>query len=526
MTPAQRKPLTVVALLLTVVLIAGCAGTLEDLGNLMGKQRKYYDAAKEASAGGRYYEAAINAVEALKVKPDYADAKILLASVASRAYGEKLGAAQEMEKGSASQALDAYQSLKRFTDVVAEYGANVNTLDYESKFRELETRVRTVKAADAEKAYAEAETAFEARRYDDAIGAYRRAAGFAAGYKDATDKIAESYYRMGLALLDSKQYRAAAERFKKAASERASYKDSQARAARIHVALGNFFLRSGNPRKAVEEYQTASSLAPNLPEIGPGLERARREATRRLAVVGISNKTGRNIEGISVEDFIGDELFSVLQQRKSQFIELYTRTELDAVMKELKFNISDLADKQTAPELGKLKGASYVVVGKITQVSYKPIPLTRQRRSATYEVPIYQQYTEYDKRGRAQQRTRHAGNQTKHAEYDEYAWKTEVIFSGSISVFDVTTGKQVTHRNFSQEDARGGRWADNLNPADAKSSLSKDTQQLFANSRGVESADAMAKRVIRAMAIDLVGTILGALDHAPDAQDPPQLAGF
>ncbi|MBM4442989.1 MAG: hypothetical protein FJ027_21470 [Candidatus Rokubacteria bacterium] len=36
-------------LALITLVLAGCAGAMDDLGNLLGRQRKFYDAAKEAA---------------------------------------------------------------------------------------------------------------------------------------------------------------------------------------------------------------------------------------------------------------------------------------------------------------------------------------------------------------------------------------------------------------------------------------------------------------------------------------------
>jgi tetratricopeptide (TPR) repeat protein len=481
------------------LMLAGCAGAIDDPGNLLGRQRKFYDAAKEAAAAGRYMDSALNCVEALRVKADYADAKILLGSVAPRAYAERLTTAREAEAASAALALERYRELKRFTDLVAGFGVPITTVDYERKFIELEERVRSVKAGDAERAFLEAEGHFAAKRYHDAIAAYRRALGFVANYKDAGDKIAESHYRLGADLLAVKQYRSAADAFKKAIAERPGYKDAQARAGRVHAALGQYFLRNGYPRQALLEFQTADELSPGLAGVAGAIDRARAEAVRRLAVAGISNRTGQNVEGIAIEDFIADEMYSTLQKKKSQFIEMYERSRLNDVLAEHKFTLTDLVDRQTVPELGKLRGVNYIVVGKITQVSHKSSGLVRRTLQTAYEEPVYQQVTQYDKKGRARTYNQLAGYRTQHVRYEEVSWGTQIAFAGSISVFDVKTGKLVTSKNFTQRDAKGGRWAENLSQPSAMAQLSDEVKQAFKAPRGVESADVMAKRLIRTM---------------------------
>jgi len=63
----------------------GCVG-VEQMLRDAAVERKFYEAAEKSQSQGRYFDAAMNAIEALKAKPDYADAKILLRVVAPRAY--------------------------------------------------------------------------------------------------------------------------------------------------------------------------------------------------------------------------------------------------------------------------------------------------------------------------------------------------------------------------------------------------------------------------------------------------------
>lgn len=508
--------------LLLFGLTAGCGG-LDDLGNLMGKQRKFYDAAKEDAAAGRSYDAAMHAIEALKIKADYADAKILLRQVTPRAYEGLVSAAQQAERDNPVLGLQKYRDLKSFTETVRQYGVELVALDYDSKFRELEARIRQVNATGAEKAYLEGEGLFEARQYEAAVAAYRRALELTPDYKEAKERIGESLYRVAMRDLEAKRYRPAAEGFKQVLGERPGYKDAQVTAARIHAAFGSYFLKAGYPRNALEEFQEALRLAPDLPGVARAAEETKRAAVRRIAVLGLSNKTGQNVEGIAVEDYISDEFLSDLQRRKSQFFEVYDRARLDLLMKELKLGLSDLVDKTSVPEVGKLKGVEYLVVGKLTQVSQRKVEPQRRRQATSYDVQLWREETYHDKNGRAQRRSTPAGTERRQVSYDEIAWSTEVAFAGSIDVLAVSTAKVAVSKNFTQRDARSGRWAENLSDPKVKSRLAAEIRQLLDAPRQYEAADVMAKRVIRTMVGDLVGSILGELDRKPAVEDPAEL---
>ncbi len=500
---------------------AGCVGaSLDDVANLFGKQRKFYDAAKEANADGRYYDAAMNLIEALKIKPDYADAKILLREVTPRAYQQRLAAVKEIEKTNPGQALEQYQGLKQFTNELAEFGVSIPAIDFNPKFEELELRIKNVKAADAEKAYADAGELFRKNQYDGAINGYRKALEFIPDYRDSKERIAECYYRLAMADLSRRQYRMAVEGFKKAEAERPAYKDSRLKAAKIYMALGSYFLQQGYGRNAVVDFEEAKKLEPNLPNIAPRIEQGRRLAVKRVAVVGVANRTGQKIEGMAVEDFIGDEIFDELQRRKSQFIEVYARTQLDAVVGELKFGLHDLVDKSSAAEVGKLKGVNYVVMGKITQVTERKAGPVVRRNQTSFRVPVYQPVTRNDRRGRPFTVQQHIGDRTEYVQYDEVSWSREIAFAGSISVLEVETGKILVSRNFNKRESAGGRWAENLSLPEARERLAPEIRQLFDAPRRAESADAMAKRVINALAQELVSATLENVDRTPNVPDP------
>jgi tetratricopeptide (TPR) repeat protein len=511
--------------LVIVVVLAGCAGAMDDVANRMGPQGKYYDAAKEAAAAGRNYDAAVQAMEALRIKVDYIDAKILLRQVAPKAYEERLTVVRQTEQTNVAQALEQYKELKRFTDAVGQQGVPVATVDYDGKFRELEGRISQVKTAEASKMFAEAEAFFQSGQCSQAIPAYRRVLELTPGEGVAKERIAECLYRGAVADLQGKRYRKAAEGFKEAAVERPGYKDSQVRAGRIYAALGAYFLKAGHSRNALVELEAANRLAPDTPRLKMDLEAAQREAVKRLAVAGMVNKSGQRIEGIALEDFITDELQAELQRKKSPYVELYDRSQLEAVLKEQKLNLSELVDKATAQQLGKLKGVGYVILGKLTQVSQKRAGPSKTVRAGNYQTQEYRTESYVDNRGRRQTRNVPAGTRQHNFSWEEVNWASEVAFVGSVNVLKVETAKIVTASNFSKKENIGGHWAENLSDPNAKGALSSEVRKLFDAPKGSESLDTITKRVATALVAELAGSILSELDQTPAVADPAQLAG-
>ncbi len=295
-----------------------------------------------------------------------------------------------------------------------------------------------------------------------------------------------------------------------------NYRDNRTRAARIHLALGNYFLAQGYPRNAVLEYEAAESMLPGYPGVRSELEAASSRAHERIAVVGISNRTANNIEGVAVEEFITNGILEKLQQKKSQFLDVYTRTQFEAFLAERGLGLKDLMDQTTAPELGKLRGVRYLVTGRITRVSQKKGAPVRMRRETSSQVPVEQMVTEYDRAGRAHTYPKQVGTRVQTIQYNETTWSAEITIGGLLEVLDVQTGKIVARRSFDKVESGGGRWAENPSIPEAQSQRSPEVQTLLLAS----SPAAIAKRAMDTLTDELVSAILEKIDGVPSVPDP------
>ena len=500
-----------------VVALAGCA------------EKKVSDAPKAAVPSIQPCDAAVNAMEALRAKataketPQEAGGQpVLLSAEVLRArnllwreghkcYEQRLGEILAIESNNRHKAVEDYESLKSFVGSLRMFEVGFPAIDFD-------TRIAELKQIDigAAEAYAAAEAARQALRCQEGIPLYRRSLDLVANYKDARQRIAECHYELAAAAMGKLRYREAAQHFRMAAQAEPDYRDSRMRAARLHLALGNYFLAQGYPRNAVVEYEAAESIYPNVPGVRSQLEAARGKGLEGIAVAGISNRAGNTIEGMAVERIIADGIFDTLLQKKSPFLQLVTRTQLEAALSGIGLGLRDVIDRSAVPGLEKLRGVKYMVTGSLMRVSQKKGGPVRTRRETSVQVPVYQTVTESDRTGRAHSSQKQVGTRTQRVQYDEIAWSAEIAVAVSVDVLDVQTGKVVLSRNFDKRESGGGHWAENPSLPEAQSQLSAELQSLLQ----ATSTDAIARRALEGLTDELVTAILEKIDVGPSVPDP------
>jgi tetratricopeptide (TPR) repeat protein len=484
-----------------VAIVVGSAGCAE---------KKISEAPKEVAVKLDPCEAATSAMTALQSKANAAAgkngpvatpeqpvllpaevlrARNLLRREAPKCYEQRLLQIRAVENSDRQKAVEDYESLKAFVGALRAGGIEFPVIDFDAKIAEL-------KGIDtgAEEAYAAAEAALQGGRCQEAIPLYRRSLELVANYRDARRRLADCHYELAAGALQSRLYRQAAQEFLTAEEYQPNYRDSRVRAARIHFALGNYFLSLGFPRNAVLEFEAAESVLPDFPQVRSQLESAKAKTQRRIAVLGISNPTGSTLEGMAVEEYLADSLVDKLRKRKSPFLELVTRSQLEAGGVALRPGTIEIADQAKLQEVGNRRGVEYLVTGRITQASQKKGGPLRARRATPFQP----------------------GTPTRDLQYDEVSWSAEVAVAGSIDVLDVQAGKTVVHRTFDKRESGGGRWVENPGLSETQSRPSAEIRALLS----VTSPAAMASRAVESLAEELVSAILGEIDRVPPVPDP------
>jgi Uncharacterized protein involved in formation of curli polymers len=88
------------------------------------------------------------------------------------------------------------------------------------------------------------------------------------------------------------------------------------------------------------------------------------EAKPRLAVRAFDNKTDGSVPADAITEMMTTELYN------AELFELVEREKLDYVAEEIRLGQSGLMDMETAPEVGKVRGAQYTMTGAVTQYYY------------------------------------------------------------------------------------------------------------------------------------------------------------
>lgn len=494
------KKCLVFSLSILIAFIWGCSPAYQAVkkGDELLEMKNHYGAAQEY-------------LTALSHESDRKDAKMKLCQISRPAYDQKLALAVNYEKASDFEsALPHYTDLSTFLERVNSYGClNFSPINAKQKIVEM-------KSSASEKYYTEAEHHFGSGDYSNAIRSYSEALRHNTPYKDSKEKIAESYYRIAANAEKQRTYRDAAKNYLKANSAIEGYKDATQRATQLYYSLGEYFLSKDLCRNAFNDFNEASKINPGFKDVSDKLSKSDACAISKIAFVRFDNPTRRDIAGMSMGDFIFDEIKSRLQKNCSKFIRTLDRDELETILSEQKMGMAGLTDEYST--FKRLKGVHYLIFGKLTQVnSVRPAPKEENLRTTGKQG--YDCSKGYDKKGREIVGTCYRDvtvSYTKHSD------KISVSLSGSIKVVSVSTGEQLIFHNIT------ANRSDSVTYADITSDISSVTipsslKDLANAKKELKDEDSMAKDMVAAIAGEMVGKILDKVDRVKSVTDPVEM---
>ena len=458
-----------------------------------------------------HYGAAQEYLKALSHESDRKDAKMKLCQIARPAYDQKLALAENYEKASDFEsALPHYTDLSTFLERINSYGClSFSPINAKQKIVEM-------KSATSEKYYREAERHFTSGNYTNAITNYEAALKYNAPYKDSKEKIAESYYRIAANAEKQRTYRDAAKNYLKANSAIEGYKDAAYKATYLYYSLGEYFLSKDLCRNAWNDFNEASKINPGFKDVSDKLSKSDACAISKIAFVRFDNPTRRDIAGMSMGDFIFDEIKSRLQKNCSKFIRSLDRDELETILSEQKLGMSGITDEYST--FKRLKGVHYLIFGKLTQVnSVRPAPKEENLRTTGNQG--YDCSKGYDKKGREIVGTCYRDvtvSYTKHSD------KISVSLSGSIKVVSVSTGEQLIFHNITANRSDSVTYAD-ITSDISSVSIPSSLKDLANAKKELKDEDSMAKDMVTAIAGEMVGKILDKVDRVKSVTDPVEM---
>lgn len=495
----KAKRCLVFSLLILIAFIWGCSAAYQAVkkGDELLEMKNHYGAAQEY-------------LKALSLESDRKDAKMKLCQISKPAYDQKLAMAEGFEKSSDFEsALPHYTDLSTFLERVNSYNClNFPPINAKQKVIEM-------KSATSEKYYGEAERHFSSGNYTNAIANYEEALRFNAPYKDCKEKIAESYYRIASNAETQKTYRDAAKNYLKANNTIEGYKDATHRATYLYYSLGEYFLSKDLCRNAWNDFNEASKINPGFKDVSDKLSKSDTCAISKIAFVRFDNPTGRNIAGMSMGDFIFDDIKSRLQKNCSKFIRTLDRDELETILSEQKLGMSGITDEYST--FKRLKGVHYLIFGKLTQVnSVRPAP--KEENMRTTGTQNYS-CTKTGSKGKQYEGT---CSRDVTVSYTKHADKISVSLSGSIKVVSVSTGEQLIYHNITANRSDSVTYADITSDASSVS-IPSSLKDLVDAKRELKDEDSLTKEMVAAIAGEMVGKILEKVDRAKSVTDPVEM---
>jgi hypothetical protein len=155
-------------------------------------------------------------------------------------------------------------------------------------------------------------------------------------------------------------------------------KESKTNAAEFHYQKGYTLMQvSALPdvqKEAAREFKIAMGFVPNYKDSSALYESARKLAVKRIAIIAFEDKTGTRSKFGGIPDMLVDSIISSILNDKasSEFVEIITRSQINAIMAEQQLSASGLIDEGSAVKLGQLLGAHEILSGKILQINVIP----------------------------------------------------------------------------------------------------------------------------------------------------------
>ncbi len=300
----------------------------------------------------------------------------------------------------------------------------------------------------------------------------------------------------------------------KANNSISGYKDSADKAATLYYALGDYFLKKGFCRNAYNDFDETYKINPSFGEIASKINKSEACSILKIAFMRFDNLTNRDIAGMSIGDFIFDEIKMKLPNKASKFIRIIERDELSNILDEQDLGAAGITDNYST--FKQLKGVHFLIFGKLTQVnSIHPNP--KEERMKTTGTESYNCI----KKGR---KGPYEGtcNRDTTVYFTKTSAKIDVALAGSIKVVSVATGEQIIFHSISSKRSDHVEYAD-ITTDISSISIPSSLEELAQARRGIEEEDNLVKDMIAEIADEMVKKMLEKIDREKLVSDPVEI---
>jgi TolB-like protein len=274
--------------------------------------------------------------------------------------------------------------------------------------------------------------------------------------RQAAEKAAEVHYAKGIEYMESEKFDQAAGEFSRSLGFIPGYKDAQMlwdqarnqanlRAAEENYKRGVAFIDEKKFKEAAIALRTAQTYVPGYKDSQTLYEQAKKEATRRIAIMPFENTSGKPQFNF-LEGFITDRILSQAINSNPEFMEFVSRDRLQQILVEQGLSAGGVIDSSKAVEIGKVAGVHAFVFGKVNLVIVNYPPDVETRGSNTIMV------TATTTSGRVTQRPASAS-------WVRYKRRGSVAVTASFQIVDARTGAIVKSETLTEESKQEFEWA-------------------------------------------------------------------
>lgn len=232
-------------------------------------------------------------------------------------------------------------------------------------------------------------------------------------------------------------------------------------AAEMHHKSGNELKNKPDresQKAAAKEFKNAESFVPGYKDCKALYEDARKKGTTRVAILPFENLSGVSRFG-EVGEMISDKLRAAIlnSNSASEFIEIYTRDQLNVILQEHDLNMnSGILKNGTVAKFGQALGIHLIITGKVMQLS------SEQRQSIHDEARIntvnvivgHQNYI--DNQGKTRSRTIWGDVSARNYQHHKSAVAS---INGSYEMIDIESGRVVASSQFAEQYNWENHWA-------------------------------------------------------------------
>ncbi|OQX87606.1 hypothetical protein B6D60_03590 [candidate division KSB1 bacterium 4484_87] len=283
----------------------------------------------------------------------------------------------------------AYQMLSRVSQIPDTDFPGKQDLDY------LQSKRDQSKFNQANELYADAMKKYNSGDQKAALSAFEKCQSLIPHFKDSDQfidrihkNLAEKAYRRGAQLASAGQLESALEQFELTAELVPDFLDATQRIEDLKRRLAMQYydkakglFDAGDYKAALAHADKSLSFRPDFPQAATLSRQSRNKITVRLAILPFATKR----LDAKFARTATDALIARTFQKKSQFVELVDRENLQRILEEQALSQTGVIDEEQAVEVGKLSGVNTIAVGTVTLISNKVTPAKKRTLTGYYE---------------------------------------------------------------------------------------------------------------------------------------------